>query len=258
MREASMEAEVTQVHLAEEAIKNGSVVETVSGVINTTSFLAKDYLDECIQHLESDRKLDWEGLLAFLCTTRDRVQMASMANALNEIVGFGMVDAATSKVHAGIRAVRLQTAKAVLGQSDLGQMERLLTEIPVTADALFGGGLPNVIVQEAKRAKDWDKFKAAGHAGLKKITAISSRAEGQSSSRPPRKRGGSCFRRPDSTWRKDSSRRWKDQRSGSSPQKPFRSGGGRPFRGGGRGDRGSSTIWKPSGSSKGKGRGFRS
>ena len=53
-------------------------------------------------------------------------------------------------------------------------MERLITEIPVAADALFGGGL-TVIVQEAKRAKDWDKFtKAAGHAGLKKITAISS------------------------------------------------------------------------------------
>ena len=49
-----MEAAVTQVHLAEEAIKNGAVVETVSGVINTASFLAKDYLDECIQHLVLD------------------------------------------------------------------------------------------------------------------------------------------------------------------------------------------------------------
>ena len=100
--------------------------------------------------------------------------------------------------------------------------ERLLTEIPVTADALFWGSLTNVIVQEAKRAKNWDKFtKAAGHAGLQKITAISSQADDQSSSPPPRKGGGSGFRRSDSTKRKDSSRCQKDQRSGSPAQKPF-------------------------------------
>ena len=99
------------------------------------------------------------------------------------------------------------------------------------------------------------------HAGLKKITAISSRAENQSSSRPPSKRGGSGFRQSDSTRKKDSSRCWKDQRSGSSPQKLFQGGGGWPFRGGrggGRGGRGCSTSSKPSGSSKGKGRGSRS
>ena len=175
-RKVAMEASVTQVHLAEDAIKNGSVVKTVSG--------------------------------------------------------FGMVVAVAGKLHAGIRNLRLQTAKAVLGQ-----MERLLTEIPVTADALFGGGLTNVIIQVAKRAKDWDRFvKAAGHAGLGKITAVSSRTEGQSSSRLPRKRGGSGFRRSDSTKRKDSSRCRKDQRSGSPPQKPFRGG-----RGGGWGGRGNST-----------------
>ena len=61
-RKAAMEASITRVRLAEEAIKNGTVVETISGVINTASFLAKDYLDECIQHLESDRVLDQEGL----------------------------------------------------------------------------------------------------------------------------------------------------------------------------------------------------
>ena len=54
MHKASMEGVVTQVHLAEEAIKNGVLVETVLGVINTASFLAKDYLDECIQHLVLD------------------------------------------------------------------------------------------------------------------------------------------------------------------------------------------------------------
>ena len=68
-----MKVSVTQVHLVEDAIKNGSVVETVAGVINTASFLAKDYLDECIQHLESDKVLDWEGHLGSLQTARDRV-----------------------------------------------------------------------------------------------------------------------------------------------------------------------------------------
>ena len=256
---AAMEASITQVCLAEEAIKNGTVVDTISGVINTTSFLAKDYLDECIQHLESDRVLDQEGLLGSLRTARDRVQMVSIANALNEIAGFGMVDAAARSVHVGIRHLRLQTVKAVLGQSDLGQMERLIAEIPVTADALFGDRLTNVIVEEATRAKNWDKFtKASGHAGLKKITSVASRSELQSSSCPPRRRGGSGFQRLDSNKGKDSSKYRKDRRGGSSPQKPFRGGGGRPFRGGGRGGRGTSTTAKSSGSSRGKGRGSRS
>ena len=106
--------------------------------------------------MESDRVLDREGQLGSLRTARDRVQMALMANALNEIAGFRMVDAAARSVHAGIRHLRMQTAKAVLGQSDLGQMERLIAEIPVTADVPFGGRLTNVIVEEAKRATNWD------------------------------------------------------------------------------------------------------
>ena len=168
--------------------------------------------------------------------------MAPMANALNEMAGFGMVDAASRTVHAGIRHLHLQTA--VLGQFDLGQMERLIAEILMTEDALFGGQLTNMIVEEAKRAKDWDKFcKAADHAGLKKITFIASWSEGQSSFRAPRSRGGSGFRSPDSTKKKDSSKSRTDRRSGSSPQKSSRGGGGRPFRGS-RGSQGASTSSK--------------
>ena len=40
-RKTSMEAAVNRVRLAEDAIKNGTVVETISGVINTASYLAK-------------------------------------------------------------------------------------------------------------------------------------------------------------------------------------------------------------------------
>ena len=83
----AMEVSITQVLLAEDAINYGMVVETISGVINTASFLAKDYLDECIQHLESDRILDREGLLGSLRRARDRVQMVSMANALKRLPG---------------------------------------------------------------------------------------------------------------------------------------------------------------------------
>ena len=78
-----------------------------SQVINTTSFLAKDHLDEGIQHLESDHVLDREGLLGSLRMVRDRVQMVLMGNALNEIAGFGMVDAAARSVHEGIRILCL-------------------------------------------------------------------------------------------------------------------------------------------------------
>ena len=237
-------ASVTQVRLAEEAIKNGTVVETVSGVINTASFLAKEHLDQCIQRLESDRALEREWLIQSLRTARDRVQMASMVNILNDMVGFGMVDAASSVVHAGIRHLRLQMATAVLGQ-----MERLIAEILVMADALFGGQLINVIVEEVKRAKDWDKFcKAGEHAGLKKIIYVSSRSEGRSSFRAPKSRGGSVFRRP------DSSKSQTDQRSGSSPQKPYRGWGGQPFRGSREGGWGASTSSKLSDSPRGEAR----
>ena len=111
-RNTDMVASVTQVHLAEEAIKNGTVVKTVSGVIDTTSFLAKEDLDKCIQNCESDHALDREWLIETLHRSRDQVQMASMGNALNEMAGFGMVDAASRAVHAGIRHLHLQTAKA--------------------------------------------------------------------------------------------------------------------------------------------------
>ena len=164
--------------MVEDAIKNGTVVETVSEVINTASFLAKEQLDQCIQYLQSGHALDQEGLVQSLRAARDWVQMASMANALNEMAGFGMVDVVSRVVHAGIRHLHLQMAKAVLGQSDLGQMERLIAVILVMADALFGGQLTNLIVEDAKRAKDWDKFcKAGAHTGLKKIISISSCSE---------------------------------------------------------------------------------
>ena len=89
--------------------------------------------------------------------------MVSMANALNNIAGFGMMDAASRSVHEGIRNLCLQMAKSVLDQPDPGQMERLIAEILVTVDALtvdalFGGHFTNVIVEEAKCAKDWNKF----------------------------------------------------------------------------------------------------
>ena len=82
--------------------------------------------------------MDREWLIEALCSPRDRVQMASMANALTEMADFRMVDTASRAVHVGIRNLHLQTAKVILGQSDLGQMERLITEIPVMADSLFG------------------------------------------------------------------------------------------------------------------------
>ena len=73
------------------------------------------------------------------------------------------VDAAARSVHTGIRHMHLQMAKAVLGQSDLGQMERLITEIPVTADMLFSGRLTNVIVEVATLAKNWINLPIAFH-----------------------------------------------------------------------------------------------
>ena len=72
----------------------------MSGVIDTASFLAKENLDQCIQHLESDCTVDREWLVEALYRSWDRVQMAAMANALTEMVGFGMVDTASRAVYA--------------------------------------------------------------------------------------------------------------------------------------------------------------
>ena len=91
-RKVSMTASFTKVHLAEDAIKSGTIVENVSGVIDTSFFLAKEDMDQCIQHLESDRTVDWEWLVEALRRSQYQVQMASMEDALMEMAGFGMVD----------------------------------------------------------------------------------------------------------------------------------------------------------------------
>ena len=96
-RKASITASVAQVCLAEDAIKNGTVVETVSGEVDTTTFEAKTGLDECIHPIETARAVDVEWVLETLRTSPDRVQLASLSNALVEMVGFGMVDVAACR-----------------------------------------------------------------------------------------------------------------------------------------------------------------
>ena len=102
-----------------------------------------------------------------LHVSRDQVQLASVSNTLTEMPGFGMVDVATSAVHARIRNLHLQMAQAVFSQTDIGQLEQLLMEIPVSSNSLFGGQLMNVIVGQAPRARDWDMFcKAVENCGF--------------------------------------------------------------------------------------------
>ena len=59
-RKASMVASVAQVDLAEDVIKNGIVVETMLGVIDTASILTKEGLYKCIIHLQSSQPIDRE------------------------------------------------------------------------------------------------------------------------------------------------------------------------------------------------------
>ena len=51
----------------------------------------------------------------------------------------------------------VQTAMAVFSQNDIGQLEHLHAEIPVSHESLFGSQVTNV-VEQAKWTKDWDKF----------------------------------------------------------------------------------------------------
>ena len=80
---ASIAPSVAQVQLAEDAIKNGTVVETMLGVIDTATFVAKADLDECIHHLLSAQSIDRQWLLEMLRTLQDRVQLASASNTFN-------------------------------------------------------------------------------------------------------------------------------------------------------------------------------
>ena len=52
--------------MAEDAIKNSIVVETVTGVVDTTTFAAKKGRDECILHIEMARSVDVEWVLETL------------------------------------------------------------------------------------------------------------------------------------------------------------------------------------------------
>ena len=73
----------------------------------------------------------------------------------------------------GIWNLWLQAVRAVFSQNDIGELERLLTEILVSHESLFGGQLTSVIVEQARRARDGDKFiKAAEHCGLQKVFTI--------------------------------------------------------------------------------------
>ena len=161
--------------LAEDTIKNGNIMETVSGMFYTAIFLAKEGLVECIHHLYSARPIHSEWLLKPLHKSWDRVQLASVSNASTEMVGFGMVDVATRAIHSGSQNLHLQTAQAVFDQNDIRQLELLLAEILVSPDSLFGGHLPNVIGEKAKQGRDWEIFcKAAEYYGLKKVLTIAS------------------------------------------------------------------------------------
>ena len=58
---------VAQVHLAKDAVKNSMVVETVSGVVDTTTFAAK----MGIHHIETASSVDVEWVLETICTSQD-------------------------------------------------------------------------------------------------------------------------------------------------------------------------------------------
>ena len=110
-----------------------------------------------------------EWLLETLHTLQDWVQLVSVSNTLTEMAGFGMVDVALS-VHSRIQNLCLQMAWAVFGQMDIGELEWLFAEIPVSPDSLFAGQLTNVIVEQAKWARHCEKFyKEAEHCDLKTV-----------------------------------------------------------------------------------------
>ena len=89
------------------------------------------------------------------------------------MAGFGLVDVTSRAVHSGFWSLHLQMVRAVFSQNNIGQLERLLAEIPMSHESLFGGRLTSVIVEQAKRARNWDKFvKVAERCGLKNVLTM--------------------------------------------------------------------------------------
>ena len=84
---ALLTASVAKVQFVEDAIKNDTVVETVSGVIDTATFPVKEDLDECIHHIQSAWPIDREWLLRTLCTSRTRFSLRQCLNALTDMAG---------------------------------------------------------------------------------------------------------------------------------------------------------------------------
>ena len=130
------------------------------------------------------RSIDVEWVLETLQTSWVRVQLVPLSNPQTVMARFALMDVATRAIHSRIWNLRLQMVRAVFGKNDIGQLKRLLTEILVSHESLFHSQLMSVIVEQAKRASDWNKFdKVAKHCGLKKVlTVVGQVAKGHSSS----------------------------------------------------------------------------
>ena len=55
-----------QIKLSEDAIKNGMVVEMVMGIIDNTSFKAKNCISHCIKHVNGQYAVDLDFMLVTL------------------------------------------------------------------------------------------------------------------------------------------------------------------------------------------------
>ena len=86
-RKGSTVVSAAQIRLAEVAITNGTIVETILDVIDTATFVAKQGMDDCSHHLQSAQSIDEEWVLEMLIAAWDRVQLVLVLNALTEMSG---------------------------------------------------------------------------------------------------------------------------------------------------------------------------
>ena len=81
---------------------------------------------DMIAQLKDSTDVDIKMILATLCTTHNQTQYTLLANVVIEISARGSINIAAHTVHAGIRNLCVETAKAIFSQNDIGQLERLL------------------------------------------------------------------------------------------------------------------------------------
>ena len=98
--------------MAEDAIKNGAVVEMVSGVIDDALYDAKHIICLCMDHTKGQELVNMGFILETLKPAHDLcTRLLLVVNFMNKMAGFDMIHVTARAVNSGVCSLWVQTAK---------------------------------------------------------------------------------------------------------------------------------------------------